>query len=301
MSAYAPFNVSYTQTEPYLTVAEYQAAPEAIDITALSYGASALSNVQQLAQVIARASSLLDAMCFGAYGTLNATSNTENGLVTGDRRGFLRIHPKFWPVLEVSAFSYGTTGATSASVTPAGNIWIEPGRFILQPAGVVGLGFGSLIGVYPGVEYFCQWTYVNGWPNSTFAASVAAGAQTFVPSSLVGIYPGTALGVIDQPGNEQIVVASTYIPGTLPVPTVSPFVNAHQVGATLSNLPQVAKQAAILITTALIKARGNDALVIDSLEQPSKNQTLGDQGLGDDMAMARECIKALKSMTGGMW
>lgn len=299
-SAYAPFNTSYAQTAPYLTTTEYQLAPEALDLTQLSYGKNVATNEQQLASIIARASSIIDQTVFGAYGTLNATLNVENGTVWGAPGGKLIIHPKFWPVLEVASFSYGSYPGQSASITPAGNCWVEPNRFVIVPGGVIGLGLGSAYGVATGCPYYCQWSYVNGWPNVLLTASVAAGATSCIPASLVGIYPGTTLDVVDAPNNETVTVSPTWTVGTSPVLLSEGFDATHPVGAVLTNLPQAAKQAAILTTSAMIKSRGDSALVLQSLQAPSKTQQMDDQGLGDDMALARMCIHALRAMVGAM-
>ena len=150
-SAYAPFNTNYglTLTKPYLTTTEYLNAPTAVDTANLLPSGSQLSQTQALAEVIGRASSLIDGECLGAWGTLNATVDVENARIWGNNLGQLIVHPKYWPILEVQSFSYGNTPSTAASVVPAGNVWIEPTQFIVAPGGVVGLGLNSLAGIVP--------------------------------------------------------------------------------------------------------------------------------------------------------
>ena len=74
----------------------------------------------------------------------------------------------------------------------------------------LGLGNGGGIGT---CEYFCQWTYTNGYVNTYLGASVAAGATSIEPLDLTGILPGTMLTLYDLPYDESIQVASTYVPG----------------------------------------------------------------------------------------
>lgn len=294
MSAYAPFNVSYGQYTPYLTVAEYNNAPTAIDTNNLLPNTQQANQEAALAEVIGRASSLIDQECMGAWGTLNATVNTENARIWGNRYGQFVVHPKYWPILEVQSFSYGYTINSSASISPPTNCWIEPQTFIIGPSGVVGLGFNS-----PGVgrgQAFCTWTYVNGWPNTLLAASVAAGSSNVYPAELTGIYPGTELTLFDSPDDEQVTVSTSYVPGTAEVPLVSPLAYSHPAGAVLTNLPKAAKQAAISLTTCLIKVRGSGALIASDIGEITRVAGDNPQGAASDLDIAMRSIRALKQM-----
>lgn len=299
MSAYAPFNTSYGQTASYLTTAEYLSAPTAIDTSNLSTGGAA-SQTTSLYEVIGRASSLIDGECMGAWGTLNATVNVENGRIWGNRRGQLVVNPKYWPILEVDAFSYGWSPSNSSSVSPASSVQVYPRQFVVSPgAGTIGLGFNSLGGGIAQCEYSCVWSYVNGWPNTALAASVTAGATSIMPLNVTGIYPGTNLTVFDAPTDEQITVASTYVPGAAVVPLVSPLLYPHLATVTITNLPKAAKQAAISLTTFLIKNRGSGALVVNDMGAVQKIASGNAQGSMDDYQNAMMAIRHLKSMWAG--
>jgi len=297
-SAYAPFDVSYSQRTPYLTVTEYQNAPTALDIGNLVAGGSPLVQQQALQEVIGRASSWMDQFCCGAWGTLAATQNIENGRVWGNRNGQLVVHPKYWPILSVDTFSYsaiggnqwgvgglsGGFGTTAASITPAGNIWIEPQQFVVSPSGVSSWNVNSAQGIGT-AEYFCEWTYTNGWPVTTLAASVAAGSQSITLTNVTGIFPGTALTLYDMPNDEQIQVASTYSVGASVVPLVSPLQYTH-FSAMATNLPPAIKQAAILATTAFIKERGSGALVVNDIGEVTHSEQGSVQNSAGDWAQA---------------
>jgi hypothetical protein len=295
-SAYAPFNTSYGQTQPYLTTTEYQNAPTAIDTSNLLPSGSTASQTEALAEVIGRASSLIDAECLGAWGTLNATVNTENARVWGNNANQFVIHPKYWPILEVQSFQFGFTPSNLTSITPAGSIWVEPSQFVVMPSGVVGLGLNSLAGIVPRSQYFAQWTYVNGWPNTPLSASVAAGAASITPSSVIGIYPGTNLTLFDAPNDEQITVASSYVPGVSTVPLTAPLAYSHQAGAVVTNLPKAAKQGAISLTTCLIKVRGSGALIASDIGEVRQTAQGNPQGAMSDYDMALDCIRSLRQM-----
>jgi len=137
-SAYAPYDISYTQRTPYITTTEYLNAPTAMDVSNLIPGGDAQVQIDALQETIGRASSWIDQFTCGAWGSLAATQNVENARVWGNRYGQLIVHPKYWPILSVDAFSFGAIGgqgwgyegvggygSTSASITPAGNIWID--------------------------------------------------------------------------------------------------------------------------------------------------------------------------------
>ena len=298
-SAYATYDISYTQRTPYITTTEYINAPTAMDTNNLIAGGNAQVQLQALQEVIGRASSWIDQYTCGAWGTLAATQNVENGRVWGNRSGQLIVHPKYWPILSVDSFSYsavqteiygygemnGGFGLAAASITPAGNIWIEPQQFVVQPSGVVSWNVNSTYGIGPG-QYFCQWTYTNGWPISQLAASVSAGATSITPSVVTGIYPGTSLTLYDMPNDERITVASSYVPGSATVPLTSPLLYSHAATAIVTNIPPAIKQAAILLTTAFIKQRGSGALVVQDIGQVTQTQSGHSQNSGADWDQA---------------
>jgi hypothetical protein len=294
-TAYAPFDASYPLSSPYLTTTEYLNAPTAVDTNNLIPGGNPGANLVALQETIGRASSLIDQWCLGAWGTLCATANTENGRVWGNRKGQLVVHPKYWPITEVRTFTYGVTAAVAASIVPAGNCWIEPTQFIIQPGGVIGLGLNGLAGIGP-AQYQCTWTYVNGWPNTTFAASCTAGATSFVPADTTGIYPGTTLTVYDNPNDEQLVVAASYVAGAASVTLAAPTTFAHAVGAAVTNLPGAAKQAAISLVTVLVKIRGSGAMIASDIGEVTRvaNNTQLPQGATDDLKMALSSVEALR-------
>ena len=171
---------------------------------------------------------------------------------------------------------------------------IEPSQFIVQPGGVVGTGFGGL-GFGRG-QYYCSWQYVNGWPNTSLSASVAAGAASVSAVDPTGIYPGTGLELFDAPNDEMLVVASDYVPGGTLLPLTHGLSYDHLAGTTLSNLPTAAKQAAISMVTCLVKIRGSGALIVDDIGEARRVAGAVGDGAIDDWEMAMRGIKALRQM-----
>ena len=307
-SAYAVYDASYPQRTPYLTSTEYNNAPTAMDVNNLIAGGSAQANATALTETINRACSWIDQFCLGAWGSLTATQNTENARVWGNRYGQIVVHPKYWPILSVDAVSYAPMGAgipsSGASITPSGNVWIEPMQFVISSSGgTTAWTSGGLTGNWGwggggiGVgtcEYFVNFTYTNGWPNTTLAASVAAGATSIQPSNVTGIYPGTPLTLYDLPLDEPAVVASTYTIGSSTVPLTAPLQYAHSTTATVTNLPPAIKQAAILATTAFIKQRGSGALEVADMGAVTRQITGLPQNAGSDWAEAEQLLNAFK-------
>lgn len=304
-SAYAPYLQTYGNTVPYLTVDEYQQAPTALDINNLISGGPQNQFIA-LQETIARASSWIDQYVTGsAYNTLCATLNVENSQVWGNRAGQIIVHPKLWPILEVQSFSYSVPGLaqTSSSITPQGNIWIEPQLFIVQPNATYGWNIQNWNnpyssnggGAWPvGIStqpYLCQWSYVNGFPNTVLSASVAAGAASVTVASGLGIYPGSQLTLFDAPNDETIVVAANYTPDTTLVPLTSTLTYNHLAGRCLTNLPSAVKQAAILLTSAFIKQRGSGALIAQDMGAVTHVQQGSIQNDSGDTALALRLLE----------
>ena len=299
-SAFAPFNTSYVNRVPYITYQEYQSAPTAMDINNLIPGGPAVQLVA-LNEAIARASSWIDQFCMGAWGTLASTVEVENARSWGTYRNTLSIKTKYWPITEVSAFSYssmsgGLARNNAASITPAGNITVYPQSFEVAPAGIVSFGLNAPGGIMRGVEYDCQWQYSNGFPVSTLSASVAAGATSFVPVSAQGIYPGTTLTIYDEPYNEQVQVSSVEVADTSPVLITGSFQYQHASGVMVTNLPPSVKMAAISATTALIKQRGSGAMIVSDIGDlrdidGGKGEN---QGENADWALAKSLLRVFR-------
>lgn len=297
-SAYAPFDTSYASRTPYITTGEYQNAPQALDLSNLLSGGNPLDQLIALQETIGRASSWVDQYTCGTWGTLCATQNAENSRVWMGRDYTLRVHPKYQPILSVDAFSFSPVGGTpfsgAASVTPAGNIWIEPQIFVVTPftsnafsgtgLNTVGGGYGS------GREYYVNFLYTNGWVNSSLAASVAAGATSIQPTDVTGLYPGTMLTLYDLPNDEPIQVGTSYVPGSPIVPFAIPLSYNHYTTATISNLPPAIKQAAIWATSAMIKQRGSGGLIMEDMGATRTVESGNPQNSGSDWWHAEELL-----------
>lgn len=298
-SAYAPsyatYDLGYTNRVPLLTTQEYALAPTSMDTSNLVPGGSPANNLIALQETIARASSWIDQYVMGSTGTIAATLNAENARIWSSRDGTLKVHPRFWPILEVDSFTYLPPGVGfdyAASVSPAGSIWIEPQEFTVNVSGnsTFSTNYFPGSGLAACTPYFCSWSYVNGYPVTTAAASIAAGAASIQPVSVIGIYPGTNLTIYDQPYDEQIQVSFAYTPGNATVPLVGTTAFAHNAGVMVTNLPPAIKQAAILATTAFIKQRGSGAMVVSDMGTAMRQSSGFSQNSGSDWWQAEELL-----------
>lgn len=293
--AIAPYSASYLNRVPYLTVTEFKNAPTALDLSNFIPAGSSLSQDEALFEMIGRASSVADAYCFGESGTLCASSNVENRRIRSNRDGEYQVWTKYWPILSVDAFSVGPTPADLQALSIDNTTcWIEEQMFTVVASGFsqmtnkgpLQFGIGAL-----GRRQFAQWTYTNGWPNTLLAGAVTVGASSALLKTADGIFPGTTLTFYDAPNDEALVVSPTYVPGSLTVTFTSTFASAHAIGVSVSALPPVIKQAAIAITSALIKARGDEAIVLAAMTEGSTAQSGGGAKPADDKTV-RDLIGA---------
>ena len=273
--------ISSLFSTPYLTIAEFKQAPTATDVDDLVGGGTSAINDQELANVVARASSWIDSHCGQV---LASTVDTEALRASIDRRGFLKIHPRYWPITEVVALSYGPLPSLMASVS-ASTCWIEQESIVLPIQGFSAAFQGPIqfTGNYSTTqEQFVSVTYVNGYPNTALSASVSASASSLPVGDLTGFLPGSQFIVYDGASTERLTVGAAFQPtagaGLLPVTT--PTAYAHGSTISVSALPPAIKQAAIYVTSAILKARGNAALVMQTLT-PSTFQTSNPSAMAD--------------------
>ncbi len=270
-SQVAQYVTTYASHTPYLTVDEWKAAPTAIDTTSLLPNGTSAQQNQVIKDAVERASSMVDGYC---YQVLAATSDTAFGRYRIGRDQVVRVPLPFKPVLEVSAISVGATPSMLTALSSLADVVIFPHGVIEVP-----LWNGLPTLPYPfqglGQRPLVQVTYVNGWPNTTLAAPATAGGSNVTVASALGIYPGTMLTIYDvTAGTEPVTVAPTYTPGSTTVPLTAPLAFAHTAGVSISNLPPRIKEATVLLASVLIQTRGDDAIVIDSIDSPAQTQAL---------------------------
>jgi len=278
-------------TVPYLTLDEYKAAPTAIDLDNLVFS-SQDPEVQnnELRNVIARASSWMDTYC---NQTLGATVETEQQRSRISTDGSIRFHPRFNPIVALTEFNYGYP-TNMASLGDCSIAWIEDQQIIIPNANLGNwtsqgpLSFGSYNGG-PSNTVFLNYTYVAGYANTTLAFNSVATASSITVVSGTGITAGQVFTIYDGLNTEIVTVASTYVYGSIIVPLTRPLVNAHAAGSSFSALPPAIKQAAVLVTTAFLKVRGDSSMTMMVSTQPSMS-TPGSDRFSDELTTAASIL-----------
>ncbi len=298
----------FSAAQPYISVSMYNFAPTAMDTSALVPGGSASDQVQSLFDTINRASRWADRYVFGSDpaakgASLAATLSVESATVR-IVRGSLRLICDYKPILEVTGVDIGVDALTLASVGDSTASRITFGRrTIYVPVSSNYFMTNNqqvsqqYITTSSGMEAYCVWSYVSGYPHTSLASNVAAGATT-VPlvstdgnGGLYGVYPGTQMAIKDGVNTETFQVAS--VSGST-ITTVQPLAYAHTVPSAPDFLPVTALSdditlAVIFLTTALIKTRGDFSLVLNEMEQPnSMKGSVGD--IETDVAYAMELL-----------
>lgn len=282
--------VSQLFSTPYLTVAEFKQAPTAVDVDDLVGGGSAAVNDQELANVIARASSWIDSYCGQV---LAATVDTETFRARVSRDGFLKLHPRYWPIIEVVSASYGSNPTLMNTLDPT-TAWIEQQSVVFPLQGIAASFLGAIqfSRVYsPLAEQFVSMTYVNGYANTELTATATIGATSITVKDATGFLPGQKFTIYESDTTEVCQVASTFTPvqGAGTVTLASGLAHSHSVGVNASALTPAIKQAAIFMTSSILKARGNATLVMSTLT-PSQFMEKNPSAMNDYQA-ALELLK----------
>ena len=93
-------------SRPYLSLAEFKNAPTALDYGNLVVGGNQAAQDAELTNAITRASSWIDQYCNQIIG---ATADTEQQRTRIRPDGTIRFHPKYFPLIALTAFSWGAT------------------------------------------------------------------------------------------------------------------------------------------------------------------------------------------------
>ena len=303
----------YGAPVPYISPASYNFAPTAIDTSTLVAPGSTLDETQALYDTIRRASGYADRFLFGADpsgqgASLCATQSTETAYCN-PLQGEYRPVCSYKPVIEIVGMAAGSamSALTNISQNVASNIWIE-GKVLHVP----GCGFPSAATPQPflsngtyGPLYFV-WSYINGYPHSSLAATVAAGDSTLTlkatgpDSTLLGIIPGlTQMTIEDGSNTETFLVAA--VDGTM-ITTAAPLTYGHRVPQApdflpVTSLPADVGQAIIFLTTSLIKTRGDNSLVLAEIAEPRQTTAAGQPTWMSDVATAKELLQPYQSVT----
>lgn len=284
-------NTTKLFSTPYITIAEYKAAPTAIDYDNLvADSTDPLVQDAELKNAIARGSSWMDTYCNQPLGA-NTVTEQQRARLRPD--GFLAIHPRYNPVVAVTSLSYGITPTQMVSFPDVSVGWVEDQEFVM-PYTSANISYSSQgplqfgLPAIPRASVFCKYTYINGYANTTLAANASVGATSITVANPVGITAGLSMNIYNGANSERIVVASNYSFGSATVPLETPLAFAQTLGVGVSALPPAIKEAAILATTAMIKVRGDYSLTMQVSNQAGQ-ATVNADGTGD-LNLAKELL-----------
>lgn len=277
---------------PYLTNAEYTNAPTSIDIDNLVFNSSdPLVQASELTNVIARASSWIDTYCNQVLGATNETE-TQRARVSSD--GYIKWHPRYNPVIALTALEFGNPSTQLTTVTDCSVAWIEDQQILFPYAGI---GFGTSqgplqLGFSPSSTslVYLKYSYVNGYTNTTIITATAA-ATSIITKSGLGITVGQQLKIYDGMYSENVTVDSTYVSGSTTVPITTALIYDHAAGVSISALPPAIKEACILATTAMLKIRGDASMTMGIGTSPNTASNGVNENIGNDMSMAMDLLK----------
>lgn len=256
-------------TQPYVTVAEFKAAPTWLDVDDLIPGGGQNQQDDELFNVLLKASKWADNFCNKRLGAHTAFEQFRTRI---DRYGRVKLYPADSPVRKVVAFAYGPDPQLMTTLTDFTQVWIENSQgVVVSSIPFRGSFFGSLeFGMVPfqGTEIFCQIQYVAGYACTALSQSVSAGSSSLVVldptgfqapaapvSGLSVTLPGSTARIWD-PAAEEAVTVSAVSGNTLTL--TSPLLNGHTVNpgpagqVNVSELPPEIHQAIVSMAVALM-------------------------------------------------
>lgn len=277
--------------QSYITLAEYKNAPTSIDYNNLVIGGNANAQDAELEKVILRASSYMDEY-FNA--NLNATRYVETQRTRFTPDGFIALHPNNTPIISLENFNYGTNPNNLIQLSDPSLSWFEEQQIII-PLSNIATAYSSQgplsFGGYgmPRQQVYCKYTYIAGYVNNPIA-SATAGATSLTVTRSEGILPNQKLRIYDGAYTESVTVASNYTYGSTTVPITTALAYSHNGSSSIGNLPNVLKEACILITTAFIKIRGDSSMTMNITTFPQANPTPGANRYGGEIALALDMV-----------
>ena len=285
--------VTQFSESPYITVAEYKNAPTALDINNLVNGGNSAAQDAELQNVINRASSFMDEFL---NQNLCASTQTESQRTRFTPEGYISLHTNEFPIVALTSFSYGATPNSLNVLSDCSTAWFEPHQIIIPisqintsyssqgPLSFGGAGSSSR-------QIYVKYTYVSGFVNNLISTATAT-QSTMTVQTPDGIVAGMSLRIYDGANSETVTVGSTYVFNSTTVPLVSPLAYTHASGVAFGNMPNSIKQACILITSALIKVRGDSSMTMQMSVNPIRQQgnNASENMVGNDLTLALKMV-----------
>ena len=259
--------------QPYLSAEDARQSPvlSAFDLTTLIPGGDPTVQDTALRELIRAASSKIDDYVVGEFGTLGAVESVFETRVNVQPDGSLILTPEFGPLLKVVSAKVGATPATLLDVTLSPtSVVVQRWRAFVYPwSASSGIAVGSLdfaLGLVPanrGRLWYCQLTYLNGWPHGFSTNDVDAGAA-HLPSldSTLGWLPGAQGFIYDGALTEPFQVSPSWDETTLPIAVTGTLRYNHGTGVMVSSLPETVRQATLHFVADKLEERGEEGITL---------------------------------------
>lgn len=296
---------SQPRLTPYISNAMFAAdARRGVSVDSLVAKGTPADNDAALSQYIESASAWMDSTC---QQILAATFDRSGGRINVDRDGYVYVHPRYRPVIAVTAFSVGATPGTMTAYADLSAIGVQPDYFAVPVLGGGQLPvwtdqgpiqFGAVR--VPADQAWVDYEYVNGFPVTALTASAAQGDTLLHLADTTGIVEGgTWLTIYSGAKRFRFLAGEVSTAGAggvgLPGPgtVVCPALPGDQVNTgphplMVSALPADVIQACVLVTRAFIKDAG-----AGNISGPSVS-SVGDSRVstpGDDLLEATALLR----------
>lgn len=301
VNPFVPLGDPYQPAESYITLSEYQTSAAAVDTANLQPGGGPGANAAVLVNKIAVASGWANLLC---HQTLAATvdNETSNGPLLVRRDGYVYVPVRYWPVLQVNSFQAGWRPSTMTAITNPQDMWMVSRTVIAVPLNALtpSSALGSFPLIQPGNKVFCEWQYVNGWPNALLTATVAAGATSLPLSNTLGFVAGRTYKIFDVlSGNPETFTCTSTPTGSRTGPGsigCTALAAAHTLpsapdGIAVSGMPDEMRQAVAFLTSQTIKARGAEAIVLASFGGTPHTKVAASEAGFEDLASAIDLLE----------
>ena len=198
--------------------------------------------------------------------TLAATYDTVLDEATPDKHGYVRIHPRYRPVVALTDFWSGPLANMLTQAADLSVAAVQPDRIVMPIDGGISfmsdqgpLQFGG--GGRPDNPLWVKYTYINGFPVTTLAAPVTQGDLTIHVADCTGIIAGqTWLTVYALQNRMRFLagaVSATSGPGTVVCPAALYAIPTTGYSPPMvSALPADVIEAAVLVVRAMVKETG---------------------------------------------
>lgn len=282
MTVYPPNVSTYASRIPYITPAEFEASPTGVNVSQLVPRGTPEQNADALKVVIERASGYADSYC---RQVLAATTDIQSGRYRIQRTGFLRIPTDRSPIIAVNSLKVGFSPSSLSTFTDMSDVWIDR-KVVTFPIQTVRMQ-PLVNALYSDGRAYAVMEYVNGYANTLTTAASSAGGTTLTVDSVLGIVAGMDITIYDPGYTEMVTVTS--VAGSV-VTLSAPLAYAHGVGVSVSALPPAVKQAVVLLTSSLIKTRGSEAIVMNSMRAMPTSTVDSESGGTAESNLAKELL-----------